>query len=313
MRRPLSHKRGCAASSCYTNVRRCGLRDREDILPLMVYPAQCQLPCCAPLLICDGLQLFYQLKILQVPGRVSVEVNWTGCCSAVSRVVAASSAARSSAEDRRVVSSCASARDLVTKPTLLSGAVSTAAQIQQESGMTECRSTAGAASALGHRQCMMRAFSSHMCMLLCREAGMGLLQQVAVHRSYPVLPAEARDVHDSKAQGPAAAQQPECPTTRWLVQHVLLAHWGCRRSGAEWQQHRDLPAQLDLPIHMTDLVQCFLLKPGGHRAEVLLPKVAGRPDCASQHAPAERAVCSHHVQASAGMRMGASAWQNDKC
>ena len=67
----------CTNSSCHTDVQQCGLRDREDILPLMVHPAQRQLPRRAPFPVCDGLQLFYQLEVLQGPGRVSVAVRWT--------------------------------------------------------------------------------------------------------------------------------------------------------------------------------------------------------------------------------------------
>ena len=51
--------------------RKCGSRNWEDILPLMVHPAQRQLPRCAPLLVCNGLQLFYQLVVLQEPVAVT--------------------------------------------------------------------------------------------------------------------------------------------------------------------------------------------------------------------------------------------------
>ena len=125
------------------------------------------------------------------------------------------------------------------------------------------------------------------------------------------------------------------PPCNGLVQWLLPAVWVFERSGAVWQQCRDLPAQLKVPIHMTDLVQCFLpipkgslaatkqaqlqfcslsdlgqclpLEPGVHLAKVL--DVAGRPDGAGQHAPAQRAVCNHNVQALSEMRRDAGAWQ----
>ena len=73
-----------------------------------------------------------------------------------------------------------------------------------------------------------------------------------------------------------------------LVQRFLLARKGSLAATQQAQQQS---------CSLTDLGQCLLLESGSHCAEVLLVNVAGRFDGASQHAPAQRAVCSHQVQA----------------